>query len=82
MTAREELLPVVEELYQEAKCSPRTLRPDDRLEEDLGIDSLSAMELLSALEDRYEVNLVNDPRTTQVTTVADLTDLLYDVVAR
>jgi acyl carrier protein len=33
------------------------IKPTDRLREDLGLDSLQSMELLSRISDKYELNL-------------------------
>jgi long-chain acyl-CoA synthetase len=52
-----------------------SLRPDARLEDDLRLSSLDRVELLSAIEDRYQVDL-SDSSLTSATTVADLEKLL------
>jgi long-chain acyl-CoA synthetase len=51
------------------------LRPDARLEDDLRLSSLDRVELLSAIEDRYQVDL-SDSSLTSATTVGDLEKLL------
>jgi acyl carrier protein len=70
------LLNEVENVYHEVRGGIRTLRPEDLLEEDLDIDSLLAMEILVALENRYGIELVGDTRTTQLRTIDDLVELL------
>ena len=52
------------------------LAPDARLEDDLNLNSMDRVELMSALEDRYQIE-VNDADFTHVTTVADLERLLH-----
>lgn len=52
-----------------------SLRPDALLEDDLRLSSLDRVELLSAIEDRYQVDL-SDSSLTSATTVADLEKLL------
>jgi long-chain acyl-CoA synthetase len=52
------------------------LAPDARLDGDLNLNSMDRVELMSALEDRYQVDL-NDADFTQVSTVADLERLLH-----
>jgi long-chain acyl-CoA synthetase len=52
------------------------LAPDARLEDDLNLNSMDRVELMSALEDRYQVE-VNDADFSHVTTVADLERLLH-----
>jgi acyl carrier protein len=84
------VLEEVQEVYREVRGGTRSLHPEDLLEDELEIDSLLAMEMLVALENRHGVELVGDPRTMQLRTVADLIDLLVavreqpnpDVVAR
>ncbi|ABF41970.1 AMP-dependent synthetase and ligase [Candidatus Koribacter versatilis Ellin345] len=51
------------------------LRPDARLEDDLRLSSLDRVELLSAIEDRYQVDL-SDSSLSSATTVGDLEKLL------
>lgn len=70
-----ELLEFFEEHYRRGRGSRRSVRLDDRLYDDLGIDSLLASELLVALEDRFEVALLHDPRVWTVATVGELLEL-------
>ena len=51
------------------------LRPGARLEDDLNLSSLDRVELMAAIENRYQVDL-NDREFSQINTVADLEDLL------
>jgi acyl carrier protein len=66
----------IESVYREVRGGTRSLRPEDLLEDDLDIDSLTAMELLVGLEDRYGFELIGDGRTTEIRTVGDLMGLL------
>jgi long-chain acyl-CoA synthetase len=52
------------------------LAPDAKLEDDLNLNSMDRVELMSALEDRYQVE-VNDTDFTRASTVADLERLLH-----
>jgi long-chain acyl-CoA synthetase len=52
------------------------LAPDAKLEDDLNLNSMDRVELMSALEDRYQVE-VNDADFTHASTVADLEQLLH-----
>lgn len=56
--------------------SVSALPPDTRLEGDLKLNSMDRVELMSALEDRYQVDL-NDADFTSVSTVGDLERLLH-----
>ncbi len=53
------------------------LAPEARLDDDLNLNSMDRVELMSALEDRYQVDL-NDADFTKVSTVADLERLLRE----
>ena len=52
------------------------LSPGARLDSDLNLSSMDRVELMSALEDRYQVDL-NEANFTQVQTVGDLERLLH-----
>ena len=80
MIDRARILDEVEAAYQEVKQTTRNLRGDERLYDDLDIDSLTAMELLVKLENDYDTDLVNDPRAARLKTVDDLLDLLQEVL--
>jgi len=51
------------------------LRPGARLEDDLNLSSLDRVELMAAIENRYQVDL-SDREFSQISTVSDLEDLL------
>ena len=53
-----------------------SLAADAKLDDDLNLNSMDRVELMSALEDRYQVDL-NDADFTQASTVADLERLLH-----
>jgi long-chain acyl-CoA synthetase len=55
--------------------SPQNLQPDADLENELGLSSLERVELLGALEDRYQVDL-SETKFAIATTVGDLEKLL------
>lgn len=74
-------LSAVEEIHAQIKKVRRELRPSDHIVRDLEIDSLATLELLLALEDRFEVTLLDDPRTAGVETVGDLLTLLQECTA-
>ena len=56
------------------------LRPDANLDADLGLSSLDRVELMGALEDRYQVDL-SEARFSAVRTVGDLERMLRGEVA-
>jgi acyl carrier protein len=79
MITSEELLTFFQEQYRRGRGSRRDVRPTDHLYEDLAIDSLFANELLIALEDRYELRLLHDPRVWKVARVSELLALVQEV---
>lgn len=66
----------------------RRIRPDfkgdikdsDRLREDIGLDSLHAMELLSAVTEKYEID-VDIEEVQEVKTVGDVVSFLTTTMA-
>jgi acyl carrier protein len=73
---------LLERLYAEVQGVARDLRPEDRLVDDLGMDSLAAAALLTALEDELDVSLIDDERVPAVETVADVLAILSDARSR
>ena len=65
----------LEELVESIAGRPVTLKPDAHLEDDLNLSSLDRVELMAAIENRYQVDL-GDREFSKVNTVADLESLL------
>jgi long-chain acyl-CoA synthetase len=63
-----------------ARRSPGELSPDASLAQDLNLSSLERVELMSAIEDRYQVEL-NEAKFTLATTVRDLEQMLHQPAA-
>lgn len=63
-------------ISQISKRAAPTLRPDASLDSDLGLSSLDRVELMSALEDRYQIDL-SEARFNAVRTVGDLERMLH-----
>jgi long-chain acyl-CoA synthetase len=57
--------------------APANLSPHANLAADLGLSSIDRVELMSAIEDRYQVD-VNESKFTSATTVADLERMLHE----
>lgn len=56
-------------------CEAAAVTPDARLNEDLGADSLAAMELIMALEEKLDIE-IDDAELDQFKTVNDLVSYL------
>ena len=67
--------PLADLLARVTGHAPRALAAGAALDRDLGLNSLERVELISAIEDRYQTEL-NDASVSEATTVADLTHLL------
>jgi acyl carrier protein len=73
---------IVQRAYDEVSPSPRALRRDDRIEEDLELDSLASMELLVTIEAAAHVRMLEDPRTATARTVGDVCDVIAEPARR
>ncbi len=67
--------PLAELVARVTGRAPQALPPGASLDRDLGLNSLERVELISAIEDRYQTEL-SDASVTEATTVADLGRLL------
>lgn len=56
-------------------CEAAAVTPEARLNEDLGADSLAAMELIMALEEKFDIE-IDDAELDQFKTVNDLVSYL------
>jgi acyl carrier protein len=77
-SSSEQVLQALEQIYAQVKKVRRELRPSDRIAADLEVDSLATLEILLALEERFGVTLVGDPKVASIRTLADLVALLDD----
>ena len=59
-------------LGQHLKRDVSKIHPQDRLREDLGLDSLAMIELLFKIEEHFDLEIPNEDLS-RVTTVADVT---------
>ena len=60
-------------------CEAAAVTPEARLNEDLGADSLAAMELIMALEEKLDIE-IDDAELDQFKTVNDLVSYLETTV--
>jgi long-chain acyl-CoA synthetase len=72
--------PLAELIERITKRSPSQLSPGANLESDLNLSSLDRVELLSALEDRYQIDL-SETRFATVNTIGELERMLQGKVA-
>ena len=60
MSTYDETLSITTEILQKHVDANRTIRPNDHIQNDLGLDSLGVMELVADVEDRFSVSIPND----------------------
>lgn len=75
-TPDETAIALFEDIYAEVKGVRRTIRPTDRLIDDLGVDSLDVMEILIVIEEHYGVLLQESTKLRRDATVADVLAML------
>ena len=66
-------------LVDEFELDPEKLKPDARLVEDLGFDSLDFVDLVVVLQKRFGVNLREEPRAREVRTLGDVHRLVMTI---
>ena len=68
-------------LVEELGVQATQLTPDARLEEDLGADSLTKVEIIMNVDERFDV-CVPDEMADRVATVGDLFEALAELLAK
>ena len=75
MSSYDESLRITCELLRRHVDESKPIRPSDHIQNDLGLDSLSVMELVSDVETRFGVNIPSD-MFDQIATVEDVARLV------
>lgn len=60
MSTYDETLSITTEILRKHVDANRTIRPNDHIQNDLGLDSLGVMELVADVEDRFSVSIPNE----------------------
>jgi acyl carrier protein len=71
MATYDETLQITTEILQKHVDGDRTIRPNDHIQNDLGLDSLGVMELVADVEDRFSVTIPNEVLS-DISTVEDI----------
>ncbi len=71
MATYDETLKITTEILQKHVDGDRTIRPNDHIQNDLGLDSLGVMELVADVEDRFSVTIPNEVLS-DISTVEDI----------
>lgn len=80
MTTYDETLKVTTEILKKHVDADRAIRPNDHIQNDLGLDSLGVMELVADIEDRFAVTIPNDVLS-DLATVEDVAKALVRLSA-
>jgi acyl carrier protein len=80
MTTYDETLKVTTEILKKHVDADRAIRPNDHIQNDLGLDSLGVMELVADIEDRFSVTIPNDVLS-DIATVDDVAKALVKLAA-
>jgi acyl carrier protein len=75
MPTYDETLKITTEILQKHVDGDRTIRPNDHIQNDLGLDSLGVMELVADVEDAFSVSIPNEVLT-DIATVEDIAKAL------
>jgi len=71
MATYDETLKITTEILQKHVDGDRAVRPNDHIQNDLGLDSLGVMELVADVEDRFSVTIPNEVLS-DISTVEDI----------
>ena len=80
MVTYDETLKVTTEILKKHVEGERTIRPNDHIQNDLGLDSLGVMELVADIEDRFAVTIPNDVLS-DISTVDDVAKALVKLAS-
>lgn len=75
MSTYDETLSITTEILKKHVDANRTIRPNDHIQNDLGLDSLGVMELVADVEDRFSVSIPNE-LLSDIGTVEDIAKAL------
>ena len=70
---------IIETVAEEFELDPGQLTPEATLYDDLGLDSLDAVDLVVAMEKAFSVKLANEEEVKTVRTVGDLFGLIISL---
>jgi len=71
---------VYEILVEQLDVDPAQITLDSKIQEDLGADSLDIMEIIMAVEERFQIT-IPDEESEKVRTVGDLLEALENILA-
>ena len=81
MTAEEIVQKVNQVFCDTFELEPDRLTPEAKLFDDLGLDSLDAVDLVASLKEECGVDLRQDPRVREIRTMGDIYKLVTEIVS-
>jgi acyl carrier protein len=66
-------------IVEEINCAPEKVTPEASLKDDLGADSIDAVQIVMDLEDKFSISIDEDDAT-KILTVKDIVDYVTDLV--
>jgi acyl carrier protein len=75
MPTYDELLQITTDIIKRHVDAAHAVRPNDHIQNDLGLDSLAVMEVVADIEDRFNVSIPNDTLSS-LSTVEDVAKAL------
>ncbi len=66
-------------IVEEINSAPEKVRPEAKLKEDLGADSIDAVQIVMDLEDKFGISIDEDDAT-KIQTVKDIVDYVTGLV--
>jgi acyl carrier protein len=70
---------IIEVIAEEFELEPAQLLPGATLYDDLGLDSLDAVDMVVAMEKSFGIKLANEEAIKAVRTMGDLCDLIINL---
>ncbi len=82
MVNREEIVAKVNEVFIESfEIEKNRLKPEMQIFEDLGLDSLDIVDLVVALQKKFQVQIRDDERVRKIRSLGDIYDFIADLKA-
>ena len=80
---REKIVELVNEVFlDDFEMEPQQLCPEAHLFEELGLDSLDVVDLVVALQKKFNVSIRDDERIRDIRTLGDLYDFIQTLGAK
>jgi acyl carrier protein len=76
----EQISKMVNEVFEEAfEIAPEQLKPEVKVFEELGLDSLDIVDLVVALQKKFKVQIREDERVRQIRTLGDIYQFILTI---